>query len=147
LKRHGDRHHAERYLPILEAGHELCLRHAPLRLLFAGIVATLSCSIAAPAAEICRFTGTTDYSGHVAVTTRVTARAGAIQVTTSFGNSGTTFNVGLTACRLTVYKLRPSPTSDADIPASFSIGTRRHSVSPGWTTIRPHYLSAVLISI
>ena len=50
------------------------------RLLFAGIVATLSCGIAAPAAEICRFTGTTDYSGHVAVTTRVTARAGAIQV-------------------------------------------------------------------
>ena len=50
------------------------------RLLFAGIVATLSCGIAAPAAEICRFTGTTDYSGHVAVTTRVTASAGAIQV-------------------------------------------------------------------
>jgi hypothetical protein len=50
------------------------------RLLFAGIVATLSCGIAAPAAEFCRFAGTTDYSGHVAVTTRVTARAGAIQV-------------------------------------------------------------------
>jgi hypothetical protein len=40
-----------------------------------GIGATLSCGIAAPAAEICRFTGTTDYSGHVAVTTRVTASA------------------------------------------------------------------------
>jgi hypothetical protein len=50
------------------------------RLLFAGIVATLSCGTAAPAAEICRFTGTTDYSGHIAVTTRVTASAGAIQV-------------------------------------------------------------------
>src|SRR5262249_8122146 len=49
------------------------------RFLFAGIVATLLCS-AAPAAEICRFTGTSDYSGHVAVTTRVTASAGAMQV-------------------------------------------------------------------
>ena len=52
----------------------------PAARLFAGLVVTLSGGIAAPAAEICRFTGTTDYSGHVAVTTRVTARAGAIQV-------------------------------------------------------------------
>jgi hypothetical protein len=50
------------------------------RLLFAGIVAALLGSVAASAAEICRFTGATDYSGHVAVTTRVTASAGAIQV-------------------------------------------------------------------
>jgi hypothetical protein len=50
------------------------------RLLFAGIAAILSCGVAAPAAEICRFTGTTDYSGHVVVTTRVTANAGTIQV-------------------------------------------------------------------
>ena len=50
------------------------------RLLFAGIVAALLFNIAAPAAEICRFTGTTDYSGRVAVTSRVTVSASAIQV-------------------------------------------------------------------
>jgi hypothetical protein len=50
------------------------------RLLFAGIIAALLFNIAAPAAEICRFTGTTDYSGRVAVTTRVTVSASEIQV-------------------------------------------------------------------
>lgn len=35
---------------------------------------------AASATEVCRYTGTTDYSGHVAVITRVAAKGGATQV-------------------------------------------------------------------
>jgi hypothetical protein len=50
------------------------------RLLFASVVAIHFCSTAAPAAEVCRFSGTTDYSGHVAVTTRVAASGGVTQV-------------------------------------------------------------------
>jgi hypothetical protein len=49
-------------------------------LLFASVVAIHLCSIAAPAAEVCRFSGTTDYSGRVAVITRVAASSGVTQV-------------------------------------------------------------------
>ena len=57
--------------------------------LFAGVVAIHFCSIAATAAEICHFTGTTDYSGHMAVTTRVATNGDATQVdvATAFDSS------------------------------------------------------------
>ena len=53
--------------------------------LLAGIVSASLCPGAASASEICRFTGTTDYDGHVAATTNVTA-----------SNDITTVNVDVT---------------------------------------------------
>jgi hypothetical protein len=42
-------------------------------LLLASVVAAQLCSVATSAAEVCRFAGNTDFAGHIAVTTDVTA--------------------------------------------------------------------------
>jgi hypothetical protein len=50
------------------------------RLLMIGFLTVLLCTVNASAAEICRFTGTTDYAGQVAVTTDVAATHGLTRV-------------------------------------------------------------------
>lgn len=51
-----------------------------IRAILAGVVAASLFTVNASAAEVCRFSGTTDYDGQVAVTTDVTAADGATQV-------------------------------------------------------------------
>ncbi|MGC1411291.1 MAG: hypothetical protein WA864_20395 [Acetobacteraceae bacterium] len=48
--------------------------------LLAGMIAVQLCSAEAFAAEVCHFTGNTDYDGHVAVTTAVAATGGVTRV-------------------------------------------------------------------
>ena len=49
-------------------------------LLAAGCAAVLACTRPASASEVCRFAGTTDYAGHLAVTTDVSAAGDVIRV-------------------------------------------------------------------
>jgi hypothetical protein len=52
----------------------------PIRLLLTCISAARLCTIDASASEVCRFNGTTDGAGHVAITTDVAATSGATRV-------------------------------------------------------------------
>ena len=61
-----------------------------IRLLTAGVVAARLSTVDASAAEVCRFAGTTDYHGHVAVTTDVTAMDGVTRVDVAVRFAATT---------------------------------------------------------
>ena len=67
------------------SGSEGHLKSSAHRLLLAGVVIMHWCHHAS-AAEVCRFVGTTDYAGHITVTTTAAAMDGVtkIDVNTSF---------------------------------------------------------------
>jgi hypothetical protein len=59
-------------------------------LYFAGVIVTSLCKADAFAAEVCRFVGTTDYAGHVTVTTDVAATGDATRIDVALTFESTT---------------------------------------------------------
>lgn len=106
------------------------------RLLLAGLVAARMCPVPASAAEVCRFAGTTDHAGHVAVTSEVSATDGVTKV-----DVAVTFDATTMLWLPIRYLVEEISTWRSGTLASVAINTRYlaggHVVRQQWDAFQP----------